>query len=175
MVDRDHIAARERPRHGLGAFVLCLALLAGCQTNLPAPRAQQEAVLRALGFMKSKEGWTLNLAAAGQFDNGKDTLRPDAQRAIVDIGRELLRAGVKRVRVEGHTDNIGSRDYNIELSRRRADAVARYLTLQGFASDAIARKACAFDHPIASNDTPAGRAQNRRVAIVVLAPDLRLD
>jgi hypothetical protein len=71
--------------------------------------------------------------------------------------------------IEGHTDNLGTRGYNVELSRRRAEVVAREFVANGFPDATIERKAWGFEHPVASNDTPEGRALNRRVAIVVVA------
>lgn len=160
-----------RRRLGALAVGLLAALLGGCQTQ-PAPRVQQEAALRPLGFVKSGDGWMLNLAAPIQFDLDKDELKPETRKAVDDVAQTLRRVGIRRVRVEGHTDNFGARDYNLDLSRRRAEAVARELTRQGFSDAAIVRRAWGFDYPVAPNDTSEGRAQNRRVTIMVFAPDL---
>ena len=77
---------------------------------------------------------------------------------------------VKTLRALGfvHTDSYGSRDYNVERSRRRAEAVARELAAHGFAEGAIVRQAWGFEYPAAPNETPDGRALNRRVTIVTL-------
>lgn len=147
-----------------------LALLVGCQT--PPQRAQQESTLRSLGFVQSDDGWMLTLPEPIQFDVGKDELKAETRQTVAEVAQALRRVGIKRIRVEGHTDNLGTREYNMELARRRAEAVARELQTHGFANDAIVRKAWAFDFPVAPNDTPDGRAQNRRVTIVVLGPDM---
>jgi outer membrane protein OmpA-like peptidoglycan-associated protein len=148
----------------------CLvALLAGCQTPAPAPRVQKAEALRSLGFTETDDGWTLNLAVPILFDLDSDELKPEPKRAIADMAKELRQVGIERIRIEGHTDKVGSRSHNVELSRRRAEVVAREFLACGFPDDAIERKAWGFEHPVASNDTPEGRTLNRRVAIVVVA------
>ena len=148
----------------------CLVgILAGCQTPGPASRAERVETLRSLGFAETDEGWTLSLAVPILFDVDSDELKPGPKHAIADMARELRKVGIERIRVEGHTDNLGSRSYNVELSRRRAEVVAREFVDTGFPDTAIERKGWGFEHPVASNDTPEGRALNRRVAIVVVA------
>lgn len=75
------------------------------------------------------------------------------------------------VRVDGHTDNRGARGYNIDLSARRAHAVVVYLVKKGIAEKRLRAKGFGFDRPIASNDTPLGRAKNRRVEFTLIRPD----
>jgi len=147
-----------------------LALLGACQTVPPAPPAEptRAATLRALGFVEGDDGWMLSLSVPILFDSNRDELRPETRKAVSDLADALRRAGIDRVRVEGHTDSHGSRDYNVDLSRRRADAVARELVAHGFTEGAITRRAWGYEYPAASNETPDGRALNRRVTIVVL-------
>lgn len=156
-----------------------LVLLAACQTAPPQapPQAGAKRVeaLRALGFVESNDGWMLSLSVPILFDSNRDELKPETRKAVADLADSLLRAGIRRVRIEGHTDSFGSRDYNIELSRRRAEAVARELAVHGFAEGAIVRQAWGFEYPAAPNETPDGRALNRRVTIVVLPTELAAD
>jgi outer membrane protein OmpA-like peptidoglycan-associated protein len=152
------------------AAAACLAvLLGGCQTPAPQPPADRTATLRALGFAETEEGWTLSLAVPILFDVDSDELKPEPRRAIAEMARALRKVGIERIRVEGHTDNFGGREYNIELSRRRAEVVARAFVEAGFPDAGIDRKAWGFAHPAAPNDSAEGRALNRRVAIVVVA------
>jgi outer membrane protein OmpA-like peptidoglycan-associated protein len=72
-----------------------------------------------------------------------------------------------RVAVEGHTDNVGSDDYNQRLSERRAESVRGYLTQQGIPEASIAARGFGESRPVVSNDADAGRQQNRRVELVV--------
>jgi outer membrane protein OmpA-like peptidoglycan-associated protein len=72
-----------------------------------------------------------------------------------------------RLQVEGHTDSIGTDEYNRRLSEQRAEAVRDYLVAQGISSEAITSSGFGKSEPVASNDTPEGRQQNRRVELVV--------
>jgi OmpA-OmpF porin, OOP family len=70
------------------------------------------------------------------------------------------------VEIQGHTDNIGTRNYNIRLSLARAQAVCDYLTAKGIAKDRLIIKGFGPDRPIAKNDTSEGRGQNRRITFM---------
>jgi outer membrane protein OmpA-like peptidoglycan-associated protein len=72
-----------------------------------------------------------------------------------------------QVQVEGHTDSVGSEDYNQQLSERRADSVRTYLVRQGIAPGAVGTAGYGESQPVVSNNTPAGRQQNRRVELVI--------
>ncbi|MGA8672759.1 MAG: OmpA family protein [Terracidiphilus sp.] len=101
------------------------------------------------------------------FDTDKDSLRPDSQATLQEIAKLLTDNRSLKVSVVGHTDNQGKPDYNLELSRRRAAAVVRELTSKyGIAADRLNSFGCGFYAPVASNDTEAGKAKNRRVELV---------
>ncbi len=72
-----------------------------------------------------------------------------------------------KLEVEGHTDNVGGDDYNQKLSEQRGVAVRDYLTGQGIPSNSVTTEGFGKTMPVASNDTSAGRQQNRRVELVV--------
>lgn len=104
---------------------------------------------------------------APHFDFDRAELRPSG-RATVDEAVAYLREHPDvRVAAEGHTDAIGSEAYNLRLSERRATTVRDYMIEQGIAPDRIVARGYGKARPIADNDTPEGRAQNRRVDIVV--------
>ena len=153
-----------------------IALMAGCQTAPPAhqstAREREVAALRALGFVETQEGWNLDLSVRILFDVDKIELTAPMRQTLSDMAGELLKVGIRRIRVEGHTDTVGSRAYNLELSRRRAEVVAQEFVRHGFTDATVERKGWAFEYPVASNDTPEGRALNRRVTIVVVATEL---
>ena len=69
--------------------------------------------------------------------------------------------------VEGHTDSVGGDDYNQQLSEHRGESVRDYLTQQGMAAASVTTKGFGKTQPVASNDTPQGRQQNRRVELVI--------
>jgi iron complex outermembrane receptor protein len=103
------------------------------------------------------------------FDFDKATLRPDAI-AILDKAVGLLKTQAKVVvEVAGHTDSVGSEEYNQGLSERRANAVRDYLESQGITATRLTARGYGEAQPVASNDTDEGRAQNRRVELIVLS------
>ena len=101
------------------------------------------------------------------FDFNKYTLRPAAREKLAKISGIILSHPGLRLEVDGYTDSIGSDDYNLKLSDRRASGVRDYLVSQGLAPDNLTVKGFGKEDPVASNDTAAGRQKNRRVEMVV--------
>lgn len=101
------------------------------------------------------------------FKSGSFELLPGARERLAKVSGIVLAYQGLRLAVEGHTDSIGSDDYNRRLSEQRANAVRDYLVQQGIASDAITASGFGKSEPVATNDTPEGRQQNRRVELVV--------
>ncbi len=115
------------------------------------------------------ESEKLSLKDAINFETGKDTILPRSDR-ILDTIAQILKSAedIPRVRVEGHTDNIGSAAYNRDLSQRRAQAVVNALIARGIAAEKLLPVGYGFDRPVASNGTAKGRALNRRVEFTIL-------
>jgi outer membrane protein OmpA-like peptidoglycan-associated protein len=112
----------------------------------------------------------LSLKDAIHFDTAKDTIKQESFK-ILDQVAELLKqhAELKKVRVEGHTDNVGSGPYNKDLSHRRARSVVRYLVERGgVPARRLEAEGFGFERPVASNATAVGRAKNRRVEFTIL-------
>lgn len=101
------------------------------------------------------------------FATDSATLRPDLQNDLRVIATNLVNFPRSDVIVVGHTDNTGTAAYNQNLSERRASSVAQVLRSQGVASNRIQTQGRGLTQPVASNATPAGRAQNRRVEIFI--------
>ncbi|HTS10979.1 MAG TPA: OmpA family protein [Candidatus Limnocylindrales bacterium] len=101
------------------------------------------------------------------FDTASYTLRPAAREKLAKISGVVLAHPGLTLQIEGHTDSVGSDDYNQDLSERRAGAVRDYLVDQGVAASSVTARAFGKTQPIASNDTPDGRQKNRRVELVV--------
>ena len=99
------------------------------------------------------------------FDTGKASLKPESTSVFVDIIRILGEYPNSRFTVEGHTDSVGSASLNQKLSEERANAVRDFLIQEGIAADRLEAAGYGEDRPIASNNTRAGRSQNRRVEI----------
>jgi outer membrane protein OmpA-like peptidoglycan-associated protein len=111
----------------------------------------------------------LTLHDSINFDTGKDTIKPQSYPVLDQVAKLLNEhPEMKRIRVEGHTDNVGNATYNKELSQRRAQSVVRYLVSKGVAESRLVPAGYGFEQPIASNATALGRAKNRRVAFTVL-------
>jgi outer membrane protein OmpA-like peptidoglycan-associated protein len=156
----------------LFSTVLMIAVLAlsGCQT---APQKgltpAQIAVLKQQGFELTDEGWAFGLSGKVLFGSDVETLNSQSTQIVERIGKALLSVGIERVRVDGHTDASGKESYNQQLSLRRAQSVRKVLTSVGMKDENIQLQGLGSSEPVATNDTAAGRTENRRVAIVVSA------
>ena len=103
------------------------------------------------------------------FGSDLEVLNPQSQEIVERIGTALLGADIQRVRVDGHTDSSGKESYNEQLSVRRANSVVKALTKVGMRPENIQVRGLGSREPVASNNTRAGRTENRRVSIVVIA------
>ena len=110
---------------------------------------------------------TVNMPQDLLFAVDSAALRPDLQSDLGSVAQSLIRYPNSRIEVIGHTDNTGSAAYNYDLSQRRSNAVAAVLNQNGVPYGRITTVGRGFDQPIASNATPQGRAQNRRVEIII--------
>jgi len=102
------------------------------------------------------------------FATGSSKLIGDSSVILDQVVETLKRYPVLRVEVAGYTDNKGSADYNKRLSGQRANSVRDYLIMQGVTKDMLTAKGYGEDQPIADNNTPAGRAENRRVELRIV-------
>ena len=111
----------------------------------------------------------IEITEAVYFDTNADTIQKRSY-ALLDQVSELLDQAehVKRVRIEGHTDNRGKPQYNLDLSKRRAASVLRYLSDHGVEAARLESEGYGLEKPIADNKTEQGRAANRRVEFVVV-------
>jgi outer membrane protein OmpA-like peptidoglycan-associated protein len=101
------------------------------------------------------------------FDTAKFSLRPEAREKLAKVAGIISGHPGLRLAVEGHTDNVGGDSYNQQLSEERGSAVRDYLTQQGMQQGSVTTKGFGKTQPIATNDTAAGRQQNRRVELVI--------
>lgn len=101
------------------------------------------------------------------FDTAKSALRPAAREKLAKVAGIVSGHPSLRLEVEGHTDSVGTDEYNQKLSEERGAAVRDYLTEQGMNSSAVTSKGLGENQPIASNDTASGRQQNRRVELII--------
>ena len=114
----------------------------------------------------SARGLIVNISGV-LFDTGKYTLRPGAREKLAKVSGIILAYPSLKLEVEGHTDSVGTDEYNMQLSENRANSVRDYLVQQGINASSIAARGFGKSQPVATNDTAAGRQQNRRVELVV--------
>jgi outer membrane protein OmpA-like peptidoglycan-associated protein len=101
------------------------------------------------------------------FKTGSYELAPGARERLAKVSGILLAYPTLHVQIEGHTDSVGSDEYNQDLSEKRAGAVRDYFVQQGIAADSIESRGFGKTQPIATNETAEGRQQNRRVELVL--------
>ena len=114
------------------------------------------------------EGIQVTFASGLLFDFDSDVVRSNAASNLDELARNLSKYGDSNLMIAGHTDAVGTAEYNQALSERRAESAARYLNSQGVARH-IATAGLGEREPLASNSTEAGRQQNRRVEIAIYA------
>ncbi len=153
--------------------VALMSLLAACQSvpHRPGFSAKQVAALEQIGFKPAGDDWSLGIADRLLFETNQAVLIPENATSIGRLAPSLLAVGIHGARVEGHTDAVGTTEYNQQLSLRRAEAVKAELVKNGMAAGELRVAGMGETDPIDTNDTEAGRAQNRRVVIVVSPAD----
>ena len=116
---------------------------------------------------EEKRGLIVTLSGSVLFRSAKSNLLSSAQVKLDQVANALLAVRARNLIVEGHTDSQGSESYNQGLSQRRADTVRDYLVQRGYPADRIQARGKGKGSPIADNASPEGRANNRRVEIVI--------
>ena len=119
-----------------------------------------------LGTRETARGLIVNLSDV-LFDTGSANLKQGAREKLAKVAGILLSHPGLKLEIEGHTDSVGSTEYNQRLSENRAVSVRTYVVEQGIASNSVGTTGFGETMPVASNDTPAGRQQNRRVELIV--------
>jgi outer membrane protein OmpA-like peptidoglycan-associated protein len=117
------------------------------------------------------EGIKITFDSGILFAINKADLQPTAQANLDRLAGILQKYPDTNILIEGHTDSTGTEEHNMELSKRRAQSVANYLVGSEVAASRMSMQGWGEEHPVASNDTEAGRAQNRRVELAIWAND----
>jgi outer membrane protein OmpA-like peptidoglycan-associated protein len=169
--DAARVAAETAQRQAEAARLAAEADARG----VAAKSEQDQAVLREklrvqlnliLETRETARGLVVNLSDV-LFDTGSAILKPGAREKLARISGILATHGELRIAIEGHTDSVGAEAYNQTLSEQRAESVRVYIVKQGIATTAVVAAGFGEGTPIATNDTAAGRQQNRRVELVV--------
>jgi outer membrane protein OmpA-like peptidoglycan-associated protein len=157
-VEQDALRAKEA------------AAKAEAERNRKAAEALRAQLLeqfnRILPTTDTPRGLKVNMADV-LFASGKYDLQPPAREALAKLSGIVLGHPGLRLDIEGHTDSVGSDAFNQQLSEQRANAVLQYLVSQDLPENSMASSGFGKSDPIATNDTPQGRQQNRRVEIII--------
>ena len=135
---------------------------------------QKLAAAAAINVKEETRGTVIVLPGSVLFDTGKSTLTPAAQQKLTLVAGTIApQAEEHDIVVEGHTDSRGSHDYNMQLAQERAQSVMNYLVSRGVPAESITAVGIGPDRPIADNSTRDGRAENRRVEIIIKPAEKR--
>jgi outer membrane protein OmpA-like peptidoglycan-associated protein len=163
-------SSMERKKRALvGAGIGALAG-AGVGAYMDRQEAELRKELERTGVSVHRNGdqITLNMPGNITFATDSADLNAGFFDVLNSVGKVVNEFGQTVIEVAGHTDSTGSTDYNQQLSEKRANAVAAYLKTRSVRADRIITVGAGETHPVATNDTPAGRQQNRRVELTLV-------
>jgi len=133
--------------------------------------AELEEELEEAEVQRVGEGIVVTFDSGILFDFDSSALRPEAKANLRDLAESLTQYENTELLIVGHTDGVGSDTYNDQLSRRRADAAAQYVSSLGIRPSRLSTSGRGESEPIASNESDYGRQQNRRVEIAIFASE----
>jgi len=164
------VGAMDSKKHARNAALGCGIVGAGVGAYMDVQEAKLREQLQGTGVSVVREGDNIRLVMPGNitFMTDSYSLRGDFYPVLNSVGEVLSKYADTTIRLTGHTDSTGSRQYNQTLSERRASSVADYLVTREVVRSRMLVQGVAFDQPIADNATGAGRAQNRRVELYIL-------
>jgi outer membrane protein OmpA-like peptidoglycan-associated protein len=131
------------------------------------------AAANAAAVKHESRGTVITLSGGVLFASGKSVLLPGAQSGLDQVADALKAQEDNKILIEGHTDSKGNDASNLALSKARAEAVQSYLATRGIAADRMTANGLGASRPVADNNTTDGRANNRRVEIVVQSMEPR--
>lgn len=175
--ERDRAEARRKAEAAQEETLAAQEEARAAREETERIRAERERELNRLhevlsGIVETRRtalGVVMNLGSdAVEFDFDKATLRPENRELLSRIAGVLLTSKGYRVQIHGHTDDIGSSEYNQRLSERRADAVRNYLVDAGIDPGIVSTKGHGKASPVVPGTTPKARAKNRRVEIGII-------
>lgn len=130
--------------------------------------AEAQAALAKLGVVKEEaRGLVITLSGSVLFESNRTFLLPQARARLDQVADALLEIRDRNLIIEGHADSQGSDSFNLDLSQRRADTVRDYLVRRGYQASRVQSRGIGEREPVANNASAEGRANNRRVEIIV--------
>ena len=133
-----------------------------------AEMQQALAAVEAASIQREQDILAITLKSDFSFDFDSAIIKPGAEDEIARIAAVLIKYPQTNISIEGHTDSKGAEEYNMDLSKSRAEAVKVSLIGRGLTSSRLQTIGFGESKPVATNDTEAGRQQNRRVRIVIV-------
>lgn len=138
----------------------------GYQMDKQIKELKEQTAGSGIDVSQQGDGILVNLPDV-TFAVDSTVVSPSFQASLDKVAQSMVQYPNSLVDVYGHTDSTGSAAYNQDLSKRRADSVARYLISRGVSSSRIQTQGMGKDYPVADNNSPEGRALNRRVEIKI--------
>lgn len=165
------IGASESGQRARNAAAGCGAIGAGVGAYMDVQEAELREELQGTGVQVIRDGDRLDLIMPGNvtFDSNEYTIRSEFYPVLDSVSTILYKYTDTQLQINGHTDSTGALDFNYSLSDRRASSVASYLSSRGVDQSRVFTRGLGPDQPIANNDTPSGRASNRRVELQIVA------
>lgn len=152
--------------NGVGKLTPETAIMACDPDMIAKPKVEETTTAAVVEPPPAPEMKTVTLTADTYFDFDKYNLKPAGKEALDKLISEMGNLNsIAKIKVVGYTDSIGTEQYNLGLSERRANTVAKYLTAHNIPADKIETKGMGEADPVASNKTREGRAKNRRVIV----------
>ncbi|MEB3755092.1 OmpA family protein [Acinetobacter sp. MD2(2019)] len=150
-----------------GLILLSSCLLSAC-LHLGNLSYKQTRMLKQEGFALTEEGWSLALPERLLFAFNDFTIQDQQAQELIRLSQHLHQYHLDKIKIIGHTDNIGEQNYNQQLSLKRANSVSEIFLANGFNPQNVQTIGKGSSQPIANNDSDENRAKNRRVTIVII-------
>ncbi len=165
------IGATRNSKSARNAAAGCGLIGAGVGAYMDAQEAELRQELEGTGVRVQRDGDRIKLIMPGNitFDSNKYLIKGEFTPVLDSVAKVLFKFKDTSLRVSGHTDSTGKKSYNQMLSEKRADSVANYLMTKEIPRARLISRGYADELPVAGNDTAAGRAQNRRVELDIIA------
>lgn len=148
-------------------ILITSSLLTACMSlgNLTHKQAK---MLKKEGFELTEEGWSLGLPEKLLFQFNDSQIQANQKNDLQRLSNQLLKYNLQKVKIIGHTDDIGNAQYNLALSEKRAEAVKAVFTEKGYQANNIITIGRGSTQPITLNNSETNRAINRRVNIIII-------
>lgn len=146
--------------------LICFAL-SGC-LSLGSLNYKQVKMLKKQGFVLTEEGWSLGLPEQLLFEFDQAEISTQNEVHLNKLAIQLKKYNLNKLRIVGHTDNIGNPQYNLVLSQKRAQVVAQAFIKNQFPLENIQVIGRGSNQPLNTNDSDSARSENRRVTVIII-------